>query len=326
MRDTPQQPIGSGYGAASTASDVVAGIDLAGKTAVITGGHSGTGRETTRALRHAGADVIVLARDRASAVASLGAVDAQVEAMDLCDPASIESFSAAFVAAGRPLHLLVNSAGVAGLPLTRDARGFEMHFATNHLGHVQLTTALLPALRRAGESRVVTVSAWAHSRAPFDFEDPQFERTAYQPAVAYARSKTANILMTVELDRRERGNGVRALSLHPGSIVGTGLNRDVPPQALRAMGLVDDAGRPVIDPESSKKTPEQGAATSVWCATSPALAGAGGVYCQDCDVARLVTKPVIDNPVGSRPLGVAPHAVDRDAAERLWALSERLLA
>ncbi len=157
-----------------------------------------------------------------------------------------------------------------------------------------------------------------------DFDDPHFERRAYDPGTAYAQSKTANVLFAVALDERERGNGVRAFSLHPGSIVGTGLSRDTPPQALRALGLIDGEGRPIIDPANNKKTVEQGAATSVWCATSPQLDGMGGVYCQNCDVAPLVTGDVGANPVGSFALGVMPHAIDRDAAE-LWRMSEKLL-
>ena len=325
MASSSQQPIGSGFGAASTAADVINGIDLSGKVAIVTGGHSGIGKETTRALRSAGAAVVVAARDRDKAVNELGGVDVEVETLDLLDPLSIDAFSQRFMASARPLHILVNSAGIAGAPLTRDARGYESHFATNHLGHFQLALRLLPALRTAHRARVVAVAAWAHSRAPIDFADPNFERREYTPGFAYGQSKTANVLFARWLDEREQANGVRAFSLHPGSIVGTGLSRNVPPQALRALGLLDEQGKPIIDPLSNKKTVEQGAATSVWCATSPQLDGMGGLYCQNCDIAPLVTEDVSANPVGSLALGVVPHGVDEAAAERLWALSSELV-
>jgi NAD(P)-dependent dehydrogenase (short-subunit alcohol dehydrogenase family) len=207
----------------------------------------------------------------------------------------------------------------------RDARGYELHFATNHLGHFQLALRLWPALRRANGARVVSVSAWAHSRAPIVFEDPNFEQRDYIPWMAYGQSKTANILFALAMDERAKAEGVRAFSLHPGSIVGTGLSKYVSPEALRAMGLLDEDGNPVIDPAKNLKTVEQGAATSVWCATSPQLDGMGGVYCQNSDIAPLVSQELGANPIGSMALGVMPHAVDPQAAERLWTLSEQLI-
>ncbi len=322
---TLQKPIGSGFGAASTAADVIKGIDLSGKIAIVTGGYSGIGVETVRALRSAGATVIVPTRDRDKAATALAGIDVEIEAMDLIDRASIDAFADRFLASGRPLHILVNSAGIGGAPLTRDARGYELHFATNHLGHFQLAMRLWPALRKAHGARVVAVSAWAHSRAPIVFEDPNFQRREYIPWMAYGQSKTANILFAVALDAQAKAHGVRAFSLHPGSIVATGLSKYVAPEILRAAGLVNEEGNPVIDPAKNQKTVEQGAATSVWCATSPQLDGMGGVYCHNCDVAPLVTETLAANPIGSMALGVMPHAVDPQAADRLWSLSEQLL-
>jgi NAD(P)-dependent dehydrogenase (short-subunit alcohol dehydrogenase family) len=322
---TLQKPIGSGFDAASTADDVIKGIDLSGKIAIVTGGHSGIGVETARALRSAGARVIVPVRDRDKAAAGLRGIDVEIEPMDLLDPASIDAFADRFLATGQPLHILVNSAGIGGAPLMRDARGYELHFATNHLGHFQLALRLWPALRRANGARVVSVSAWAHSRAPIVFEDPNFEQRDYIPWMAYGQSKTANILFALAMDERAKAEGVRAFSLHPGSIVGTGLSKYVSPEALRAMGLLDEDGNPVIDPAKNLKTVEQGAATSVWCATSPQLDGMGGVYCQNSDIAPLVSQELGANPIGSMALGVMPHAVDPQAAERLWTLSEQLI-
>ena len=321
---TSQKPIGSGFGAASTADDVIKGIDLSGNIAIVTGGYSGIGVETVRALRSAGARVVVPTRDRDKAVHALQGLDVEIEAMDLLDPASIDAFAERFLASGRPLHILVNSAGIAGAPLTRDARGYESHFATNHLGHFQLAMRLWPALRKANGARVVSVSAWAHSRAPMVFEDPNYEHRDYVPWMAYGQSKTANILFAPTMDERGKAHGVRAFSLHPGSIV-TGLARYVSRDLLRAAGVVDDDGNPIIDPAKDLKTVEQGAATSVWCATSPQLDGMGGVYCQNSDIAPLVTDPLAANQFGSMALGVMPHAVDPQAADRLWSLSEQLL-
>lgn len=322
---TLQKPIGSGFGAASTAADVIKGIDLSSKVAIVTGGYSGIGVETARTLRAAGARVIVPARDRDKAATALQGIDVEIETMDLLDPVSIDAFAEKFLASGRPLHILVNSAGIGGAPLTRDTRGYELHFATNHLGHFQLVMRLWPALRQANGARVVAVSAWAHSRSPIVFDDLQFERRDYTPWKGYGQSKTANILFALALDERARVHGVRAFSLHPGSIVNTGLSKYLSPDLLRAAGLLDKDGNPIIDPAKNLKTVEQGAATSVWCATSPQLDGMGGVYCHNSDIAPRVSDKIAANQFGSMALGVMPHAVDPQAADRLWHVSEELL-
>ncbi|MDO8211608.1 SDR family NAD(P)-dependent oxidoreductase [Conexibacter sp. CPCC 206217] len=325
---TPQQPIGSRFGAADTAADVVSGIDLSGKVAIVTGGHSGIGAETTRALRAAGATVVVPVRDPDRARAMLAGIDGvEVEQLDLIDPASVDAFAERFLASGRPLHMLVNSAGIMNVPLHRDARGYESHFATNHLGHFQLAARLWPALRRAEGARVVAVSAWAHRLSPVVFDDPQFERRDYDPWLGYGQSKTANILFALALDQRGEADGIRGFSLHPGSIVGTNLSRWSTPEQLKALGVIDDDGVPVIDPDSGRKTAAQGASTSVWCATSPQLDGLGGVYCESNEVSPLVPLQDVADLLtrGETPIGVVSHAVDPAAAERLWALSERLM-
>ena len=291
---------------------------------------SGIGLETTRALRAAGAQVIVPARDPAKAALALAGLDGvEVEPMDLLDPAAIDAFAAGFLASGRPLHILVASAGIMACPLERDARGFEAQFATNHLGHWQLTARLWLALRRAGGARVVAVSSWGHRHSPVVFDDPNFQRRPYDRWAAYGQAKTANVLFALRLDQLGRAEGVRAFSLHPGSIVGTGLEQHLTREELRAAGAIDADGQPILDPARNLKTPRQGAATSVWCAASPQLDGKGGVYCENCDIAPLVAPEGAEGAgvrqVGSRSLGVMPYAVDPRAADRLWRLSEELV-
>jgi len=327
---TQQTPIGSGFGASTTAGEIIRGCDLSGKIAIVTGGYSGIGVETVRALASAGANVIVPARDHDRAAAALEGIDGvEIEEMDLLDPASIDAFAKRFLATKRLLHILVNSAGIMAAPLVRDARGYESHFATNHLGHFQLTARLWPALSQANGARVVSVSSWGHRYSNVDFDDPNFEHREYEPLSAYGQSKTANVLFAVGLDKRGQEEGVRAYSLHPGSIV-TNLRRYVSDEDLQAIGVLDEKGKPIIDPAKNLKTVEQGAATSVWCATSPQLDGMGGLYCQDCDIAPLVSDEVkrsnnATRQVGSIPLGVMPYAVDPEAADRLWSLSEQLI-
>jgi NAD(P)-dependent dehydrogenase (short-subunit alcohol dehydrogenase family) len=241
-----------------------------------------------------------------------------LESLDLMNPASIDDFANRFLGAERALHILVNNAGIMASPLTRDARGYESQFATNHLGHFQLTERLWPALLRAEGARVVALTSGGHRRSGVDFDDPNFERRAYDRWLAYGQSKTANALFAVSLDTRGEAHGVRAFSVHPGGILMTGLSRHMSSEEIRATGYADDEGQPILDPARSMKTVEQGAATSIWCATSHQLDGMGGVYCEDCDIAIEVSA----ESTGTR--GVRPWATDPEFAERLWRLSERL--
>lgn len=313
-----QKPISSTFGAASTAEDVIEGIDLTGKRAIVTGGYSGIGLETTLALAAAGAQVIVPARNLDKAQKALhGSRNVRVAPLDLIDPASIDAFAASILAEHGAIHLLINNAGYIGLTLERDARGYEAQFATNHLGHFQVTARLWPALVK-GQARVVTVSSCGHAAGAVDFDDIHFERRSYDPMVAYGQSKTANALFSLWLDHLGEPQGVRSFALHPGGIVDSGFTRDMPIEASIASGYRDAEGKAIIDPENNKKTPEQGAATQVWCATSPLLDGMGGVYCEDCNIARSVPADATDL------LGLRPWASDPKLAEWLWALSEEM--
>ncbi|PSL06090.1 NADP-dependent 3-hydroxy acid dehydrogenase YdfG [Haloactinopolyspora alba] len=331
-----QQPIGTGFTAASTVDDVLEGLDLSGTNVVITGGHVGLGLEMTRALSGAGAAVTIGARnpDRA-AVAVEGIERVEVERLDLIDPASVDEFVARYLETERRLHVLINNAGVMGGPLVRDARGYESHLATNHLGHFQLTNGLLAALRAAHGARVVTMTSGAHRLADIRWDDPNFTTTDYDGHVAYGQSKTANVLFAVELDRRCSGDGIRGYVVHPGIIMGTNLGPargageapelSLPEEVLRDSGIIDEAGNPVIAPEHGLKTPAQGASTAVFAATSPLLAGIGGVYLKDNDISPVDPTPPTAEFDGPPPTDVAPHAIDPDSARRLWDLSEQLL-
>ena len=323
---TSQQPLGSGLSAAHTAADVARGIDLTGKNVVITGGHAGIGLETTRALAGAGAAVTVAARDPERAAQAVAGIPRVVTSqLDLADPKSIDAFVARWLETGRPLHTLVNNAApVPSKTPLRDARGYELQFATSHLGHFQLTVGLRAALLAARGARVINVSSGAQRFGQIRWDDPSFT-SDYDSRAAYAQSKKANVLFAVELDRRWSNDGVRAYAVHPGVVVGTALNNSAGPEALRAMGLVDETGRPIIDPERGKKTPAQGASTTVFAATSPLLADIGGVYLLDNDVSRIDDEPRGLSPSERVPAEVHSSSIDPEGAQRLWELSERML-
>lgn len=321
-----QQPVGSGFTAMTTASEVIRGIDLRGTTAIITGGYTGIGLETTRVLAAAGATVIVPARDREKAARNLeGIANVEPEALDLMDPASIASFAGRFLASGRPLHLLIHNAGIMWVPLRRDSQGNESQLSTNYLGAFRLTAALWPALLQAGGARVLCVSSFGHQMAPFDFEDPNFLRREYHTLQAYGQSKTACNLFALELNSRGRASGVKAYSLHPGSVNGTELGREAPVTMFQEMGTFDESGKIKPEVAARLKTIPQGAATTVWCATSPALEDKGGVYCEDCDIAVPDLGQIVhryDDP--ATLYGVRLYALDKGNARKLWQLSEAL--
>lgn len=314
-----QHPIDSPFGARSTALEVVAGVDLKGKTAVVTGGSSGIGVETARALASAGAAVVLPVRDREKGEATAADIRAsgvagsiRVAPMDLSDYESVRRFALGFLAEGVPLHLLINNAGIMAGPFKRMPEGHELQFGTNHLGHFLLTALLLPALKAGAPSRVVSLSSSGHKLSAVDFEDIDFQKRPYDKWKAYGQAKTANALHAVEIERRFKDAGVSAFAVHPGGIF-TNLQKDLAREEMEAMGWYTEEARRLF------KSVQQGASTTVWAATSRALDGKGGVYLEDCNIAAVVDP-------SARLAGVAAHAIDPAAAERLWTVSEQWLA
>jgi NAD(P)-dependent dehydrogenase (short-subunit alcohol dehydrogenase family) len=299
------------FTAQSTAAEVVDGLDLTGHRAIVTGASSGIGVETARALAGAGAEITLAVRGvgtgeevAADIRATTGNEHVLVAPLDLADQASVAAFVAAW---DGPLHILINNAGVMMTPELRTPEGWELQFATNHLGHFALSTGLHPALVAAGRARVVSLSSVGHLRAGVDFDDIHFMRRAYDPMIAYGQSKTANALFAVEANMRWAGDGITVNAAHPGAIL-TNLTRHMSQEELErsmAAGYVF-------------KTPQQGAATSTLLATWPPLEGVGGRYFEDCNEAQP--------PMPGEHRGVAAHALDPEAAARLWQVSLDMLA
>jgi NAD(P)-dependent dehydrogenase (short-subunit alcohol dehydrogenase family) len=307
----------SPFGFESTAAEVIAGIDLHDRQALVTGAASGIGVETARALASAGAKTVIAARDLPAAErtaadirATTGNPAVSVARLDLLDRSSVDQLVRDI--GGGPLHILVNNAGVMAIPeLRRSPEGHELQFATNHLGHFRLALGLLPALRAAGGARVVSVSSRAHLNSPVIFNDIDFHDRPYDPALAYAQSKTANVLFAVAAARHWGGDGIEVNALHPGAIADSNLSRYYNPAELDALR---SSGRYTF------KTLAQGAATSVYVATSSRLNGVVGRYFENCQ------EDTPDDPTaaGTDAAGVAAYALDPEAAERLWAVSEQM--
>ena len=321
MAAQDQAPIGSGFHGKSTAAEVISGIDLSGKNAVVTGGYSGIGLETVRALASAGARVTVPARRLDTAEAALADVagDIEIAAMDLADLASIEKFTREYDETGRGPDILINNAGIMACPLARVGPGWESQFGINHLGHMAMSLALAPAMQRTDGARLVALSSIGHARSGINWDDPNYTERPYDKWEAYGQAKTADALFALGVDRRGRDVGIRAFSVHPGGIF-TPLQRHLPEEEMVALGWKAPDGTIPPMVQAMFKTPEQGASTTVWCATSPQLADRGGVYCEDCDIAQLATDE------SQRWEHVRTWACDDEGAERLWSLSEKMLA
>lgn len=306
-----QQPLSSEFGYRSTAAEVIAGKDLAGKTAIVTGGYSGLGLETVRALADAGVRVIVPARRVDAAQKALdGIAEVDVRGVDLGDLDSVAAFTESLRRDGTPIDLVLNVAGIMATPFGHTAQGFESQFGTNHLGHFALVGGVADLL--TDDARVVSYSSGGHYRSPVRFDDIAFATTPYDPWVAYGQSKTANALFAVGLARRGAERGILAFSVHPGGIM-TELQRHLRREELLSRGWIDEDGTP----NPRFKTPAQGASTGLWAATAIELADRSGAYCEDCSIKGIVAPDHSDMTTG----GVKEWAIDSEAAERLWALS-----
>jgi NAD(P)-dependent dehydrogenase (short-subunit alcohol dehydrogenase family) len=312
------------FGAQSTTDEVLEGVDLSGRRVLVTGVSAGLGVETARALAARGAHVVGAARDLDKARRATESVRAQAAnggglelvELDLASLASVRACVDALVAAGAPFDLVIANAGVMAAPFGKTADGFETQFGTNHLGHFVLINRIASLFKPGG--RLVNLSSAGHRRADVDLDDPGFERTDYEPFIAYGRSKTANVLFAVEFDRRHRDRGIRAAAVHPG-VIQTELSRHMSPQALQALMERVASGRPKDAPPFVWKSIPQGAATSVWAGVVAAPDAVGGRYCEDCHVAEVVA----DDP--NNPGGVRAYALDPERAKALWAASEAMV-
>ena len=312
----------SKFGAKSTAREVIAGHDLHGRDAIVTGGASGIGVETVRALATAGARVVLATRDRAKgeAVAATlrketGSGAIEFRALDLASLASVRAFVAEYLKLNRKLNILINNAGIMATPLTYTADGFESQFGTNHIGHFALTVGLLPALRAAGMARIVALTSIGHRRSDVHFEDLNFRQRPYDPWNAYGQSKTANVLFAVATTERYGGDGIIANAVHPGGIM-SGSAETCFARRADQDGMDRRVGRREF---AGSRVTEQGAATSIWAAVSRDLEGVGGRYLEDCSIAKPWSS---ESPFS----GVMPYALDADHARRLWSVSEELIA
>ena len=314
---TEQKPINSGFDETSTATEVISGVDMSGKVAIVTGGHSGIGLETTKALSAAGAKVIVGARDMAKASKALSEIkNVYVLELELSEPSSIDAFANQYRKSFKTCDILINNAGIMATPLLRNSLGYEMQFATNHLGHFQLTKNLWNELRES-HGRVVSLSSLGHRFSGIRFEDPNFLTHPYDKWIAYGQSKTANSLFAVYLDKIGEAFNIRTFAVHPGRILSTDLSRHMSEEEKAATASATPSNPKFVP--SFVKSIAQGAATTVWCATSPQLNDKGGVYCADCNISPMVDD---DSPQAN---GVRKWAVDPVMAERLWILSEELM-
>ena len=311
----------SGFSATSTTDEVLAGLDLQGRRFLVTGASGGLGLETSRALASKGAIVVMAARDVAKNEAAAAGIraahpDAKLESLilDLGSLKSVRAAAAEFMSRNVPLHGLILNAGIMATPLGHTVDGFEQQFGVDHLGHFLLARDLLPRLVESAPARVVVLSSAGHRMGDVDFDDVNFERRDYEPFLAYGAAKTCNVLHAVEIDRRYRDQGVRAFAVHPG-VIHTELSRYMTEETLTSL-ITRLSERPTA---MAWKSPEQGAATSVWAATSALLDGRGGEYCEDCNVSAVVPDDELDDG------GVAARAVDPARATALWALSEKLV-
>ncbi|MEO0899697.1 MAG: oxidoreductase [Bacteroidota bacterium] len=322
MAQSDQKAVESKFQRKSTGQEVLEGKDLQGKVAIVTGGYSGIGLETTRALAAKGVKVIVPVRSEKKAKESLEGMEGEImtASMDLADLGTVRTFAEEMAKSFESIDLLINNAGIMACPETRVGPGWEAQFGVNHMGHFALTTVLMPLLQKKEGSRVVSLSSSAHKLSGIRWEDIQYTSDPYHKWQAYGQSKSANALFANALSRRMKKSGGLAFSVHPGGIW-TPLQRHLPQEEMIALGWLDQDGNPSELAKQGFKTPEEGCSTTLWAATSELLEGVSGVYCEDCNIANPTD---LESPM-ARYIGVNEHVCDDEAAEKLWALSEELL-
>ena len=319
-----QKPIISGFDSKSDADKIVKEKDLSGKIAIVTGGYSGIGLETTRALVAIGAKVIIPAKRTEVAVQNLEGIVSKenIVEMDLGNLNSVRKFTEDFKESFGKLDLLINNAGIMACPETRIGNGWESQFAVNHIGHFLLTKELMDTMAENDSARFVSISSSAHSLTGMLWDDIHFQSNPYDKWMAYGQSKTASSLIAIEFNRRMIDKGVSGFSVHPGGIL-TPLQRHLQKEEMVALGWMDENGSPSEMAKNFFKTTSQGASTTLWCATSSSLNGIGGVFCEDCDIAKR--KNEVDESL-QRYFGVADWAVDTEEASKLWDVTEKMLA
>ena len=321
MISEQQKPLNSGFGAKTEPKDIMRGIDLTGKVAMVTGGYSGIGLETTKTLIESGATVIIPARRVSVAKAELSGIveDENIIEVDLADPSSVIKFVDRFLDSNFTLDILINNAGIMACPQMPTKEGWDLQFAVNHIGHFILTKGLMPLMKKADEPRIVTLSSTGHKLSGIQWDDVNF-KNSYDKWQAYGQSKTAASLLAVEINTRMKEQGIKSYSVHPGGIV-TPLQRHLENEEMVALGWKKEDGSLSDMAAAAFKSPSQGASTTLWCATSPMLNDISGVYCEDCDVA-----PRQSEGPEARYVGVADWAVDTDEATKLWELTEQMIS
>ena len=318
-----QKPIDSGFNSKSNAHEITKDVDLNGKIAIVTGGYSGIGLETTRELVSSGAEVVIPAKRSDVAIKNLEGIvpKENVIEMDLSDLNSVKNFTDGYKENFKKLDLLINNAGIMACPETRIGNNWESQIAVNHFGHFLLTKELMDMMANNDGARFVSLSSSAHSLTGILWDDIHFLRNPYDKWMAYGQSKTASSLIAIEFDRLMKDKGVRGFSVHPGGII-TPLQRHLQKEEMVALGWMKEDGSPTELTKNFFKTTSQGASTTLWCATNPSLNNIGGVFCEDCDIAKI--KSEVDESM-QRYFGVADWAVDVDEASKLWELTDKTL-